>query len=105
MAWPPVVSPSVVKTGVPTKARILSCTTFAACQAHYRSGHDLGTTENELTERVSTPSLSNMCMMVLEIPFGNFLTRGEPDVVELFDVGEEVTQRADAEGLANDMGV
>src|SRR3954449_12276098 len=43
--------------------------------------------------------------MVFEIPLGDLLASGEPDVVELLAVGDEVAQRADAERLADHMGM
>src|SRR6185503_14998911 len=47
--------------------------------------------------------ISDMGVMVLQIPLGDLLAGGEPDIVELLAVGDEIPERADAEGLADDM--
>ena len=47
----------------------------------------------------------NVTFVICEVPLGDFLSGRPPDVVELTDVVEKHSQRAHAEGLANDVGV
>src|SRR5262245_10081407 len=42
-----------------------------------------------------------MAGVILEIPLGNLLARGEPYAVELFGVADEIAQGADAKRLAD----